>query len=294
MGSLNIYGGQTIIVGDGNTIQFLDRYSSLQVEAHNTNDHVGISVEESQESDLIGNITNGYVLIINNYSSLYPSDFTSENFEVLQDFGLDPVILRKDLNTAEMFEVLKETSEKDFTEFDCFICAIAASYSTSDEMIMGHEDEEAIHIDILLDFFLTVPSLKNKPKVFLIQTIQVPRPNDSICTPSATNAGAKGTSVEIQTAKKPQRNLLSPADSNLLVCQATLPLCEPVATENSFCGLLKFVVDVFQSHADKEHIMDMITRVNSQITQSASNIKVRCLHACSKKFYFLRPWQHRK
>ena len=117
----------------------------------------------------------GYVLVINNYIFPQRADVerTGSNDDVrnLKDlFGDFGFRSRVQDNQAgrEMLLLLKETAEKDFSRYDCFVCVIL-SHGSKDGIY--ETDEEVINIEAITPLFRRdeCPSLEGKPKIFLIQ-----------------------------------------------------------------------------------------------------------------------------
>ena len=77
---------------------------------------------------------------------------------------------RKDINLtkSEMLQVLTDTAQRDFSTDDCFLC-IVVSHGTADG-ICG-TDNKSIEIERITSLFCPkiCPSLKGKPKIFLIE-----------------------------------------------------------------------------------------------------------------------------
>lgn len=93
-------------------------------------------------------VTSGYALVINNY--LFPrrddverdgsNDDVKNLVSLFDDFNFRHVV--KDNQTgSEMLKILKDTADKDFTRYECFVCVILSHgtkdgiYGTDDEMI---------------------------------------------------------------------------------------------------------------------------------------------------------------
>ena len=106
----------------------------------------------------------GYVLIINNHTFSDPHH--SKEF-FAHKFGFET---REDINLTKraMLKVLTDTARRDFSTNDCFFC-IVVSHGTADG-ICG-TDNKSIEIERITSLFCPkiCPSLKGKPKIFLIE-----------------------------------------------------------------------------------------------------------------------------
>lgn len=79
---------------------------------------------------------------------------------------------REDINLtkSEMLQVLTDTAQRDFSNDDCFLCIIVSNGTANG--VCG-TDNESIDIEIITSLFChdKCPSLKGKPKLFLIEAI---------------------------------------------------------------------------------------------------------------------------
>ena len=135
-----------------------------------------------------------------------------------------------------MLKVLEDTTEKDFSNYDCFVCVIVSSGSVEGE-IYG-TDDEVINLEAITALFnyKRCPQLEGKPKIFLIEAFQ-----------------------EAESAKIPGSGPFSSAgflEDDFLICYACSP--DPAT-------FLTSIAEVFEKYSEEEHILDMMLRVNSQL-----------------------------
>lgn len=239
-----------------------------------------------ETDDFVKTIKSGYVLIINNQTFAYRSDVERtgsekdvENLKSLfDDFGLHPVKVVHDLTSAQILEQLVETSEKDFSKFDCFICVIL-SHGSSDG-ICG-VDEQSVQVEALTSRFRRshCPSLENKPKIFLIQA----------CRGSQQDIAP----VESDSEPVPMHYRGLPSDADFLICYASSPGYQSYRNPQKGSWFIRSIGDVFRQYANKEHIMDMMLRVNNRVSAyfSSHGYKQMPSEVCmlTKKFYFKCP-----
>jgi hypothetical protein len=69
------------------------------------------------------------------------------------------------LNKSDFEEIIKGYSKRNYDNDDCFVCIIRAHGTKNDEVQCA--DGEHYDTKKLADIFMEVPSLKNKPKIFL-------------------------------------------------------------------------------------------------------------------------------
>ncbi|KXJ11718.1 caspase-3 [Exaiptasia diaphana] len=289
----------TVVVGDSSSLTIHQKRGETTVETSSSTpsqetSHVSVGVQESNQtqyidtetSDFIKTIKSGYVLIINNQTFHLRSDVERKGSEqdvknlksMFDDFGLHPVKVVQDLTSTQIQELLVETSEKDFSKYDCFICIIL-SHGSSDG-IYG-VDEGVIQIEALTSKFRRspCPSLANKPKIFFIQA----------CRGSQQDIAP----IESDSEPVPMHYSGLPSDADFLICYASSPGYQSYRNPEKGSWFIRSIVDVFQKYADKEHIMDMMIRVNNRVSAyfSSQGHKQMPSEVCmlTKKFYFKPP-----
>ena len=182
-------------------------------------------------------VTSGYVLTIDNqaFSNLYLRNLGG-TFEWKFDFNTHK---HYNLTKSEMLKLLKETAEQDFSSYTCFLCVIQG-YGSKDG-IYG-KDNEVISLDTITSLFSQnkCPSLKGKPKIFLIEAIQ------------------KGDKV---SGSDPSSSpTVSEADF-LINCATPEERYWPF-------GFMSAVNHVFEAYSGKEDLMNMMMRVNKLTSKS--------------------------
>lgn len=205
---------------------------------------------------------------------------TGSNDEVISltnlfdDFGFRTRVC-DNLTKSEMLKLLTDTAEKDFSKYDCLVCVIL-SHGSKDG-IYG-TDDEVINLDAITSIYRRdeCPSLEGKPKIFLIQACrgnqrdQVPVESDS----------------DPIVFSKPSL----PADADFLICFASAPGHQSYRQPYLGSWFISTVTAVFKEYADKEHIMDMMLRVNNQVASyfSRDGLKQMPCQVCmlTKKVFF--------
>ena len=224
----------------------------------------------------------GYVLVINNYIFPQRADVerTGSNDDVrnltnlFDDFGFRSRV-QNNQTGSEMLSLLKETAEKDFSKYDCFVCVIL-SHGSKDG-IYG-TDEEVINIEAITSLFRRneCPSLEGKPKIFLIQACR----------------GNQRDRVPVESDSDPMvfSNRSLPADADFLICFASAPGHQSYRQASLGSWFINSVFEVFKEHAEREHIMDMMLRVNNQVAGyfSRDGLKQMPCQVCmlTKKVFF--------
>ena len=209
--------------------------------------------------------------MINNY--IFPQrddvERTGSNDDVrnlislFDDFNFRQVV-EPNQTGSQMIKLLQATAEKDFSRYDCFVCVIL-SHGKKDG-IYG-TDEEVIEIEAITSLFRSneCPSLEGKPKIFLIQT------SDSDPIPSSSSS--------------------LPADADFLICFASAPGHESYRLAHLGSWFISSVVDVFKEYAEREHLMDMMMRVNrdAEFFSKKGLTQIPCQVCTLRKKVFFDP-----
>ena len=257
---------------------------AAQVHGQETSGY-GIDHDQSNDNDQINYIANtGYVLVINNVQ--FPGrenpvrSGSDEDVERLVDLFRDfrfQIKERRNLERSDMMNLLTDTSEKDFTKYDCFVCVILSHGAQNG--IYG-TDDQVITLEAITSLFRrdACPSLQGKPKIFLIQACRGTQ-RDRVSTESDSDP---------IFYSKPSL----PADSDFLICFASAPGHESYREGSIGSWFICAVYKVFKEYAHKEHIMDMMLRVNNEVAGylSLGGLKQMPCEICmlTKKVFFQR------
>jgi len=213
--------------------------------------------EELAKDDANYLVTSGYVLIIR-IDWIFSHDL-EEIFE--RKFGFN-THLHVDPTKSEMLKLLKETAEQDFSSYACFVCEIHG-FGSKDE-IYG-KDGEVISLDVITSLFSQnkCPSLKGKPKIFLIEAVHK---GDKVSgsDPSSSPTVSEGDFL-INYATPEMDKFISP----LRITSA--------------------VIHVFEVYSAKEDLVNMMMRVNKLTTKSYSDRKIpspTLVSTLTKKVFF--------
>jgi len=214
-----------------------------------------ILYEELVKDDANHLVTSGYVLTIFNETHRYFN--LREPFEWKFGFNTHEYIY---LTKSEMLKVLKETAEQDFSSYACFLFLIRG-YGSKDG-IYGIDDE-VISLDAITSLFTQnkCPSLKGKPKIFLIEAVHK---GDKV---SGSDPGSSPTVSEADFLI----NYVTPEER-------LLPF-----------GFRSAVNHVFEVYSAKEDLVNMMMRVNKLTTKSYSGSKVQSpnlISTLTKKVFF--------
>ncbi|XP_027055203.1 caspase-3-like, partial [Pocillopora damicornis] len=236
--------------------------------------------ESGDDIDL--KVKSGYVLVIHNYSFPKREEAVRHGSEedvknlcsLFDDFNFKTRIVNN-LTQSQMVEILSETAEKDFSRYDCFLCVIL-SHGLKDG-ILGIDDEK-IKIEAITSNFRrdACPSLEGKPKIFLIQACRGNR-QDRV-------------SIESDSEPVPCASSSLPADADFLICFASAPGHQSYRQPELGSWFISTVVAIFKEYAEREHLMDMMLRVNNHVANyfSKTGLKQIPCQVCMlrRKVYF--------
>lgn len=129
------------------------------------------------------------------------------------------VIVKKDLTKHEIETVAQRYGTVDHSEFDAFVF-ILMSHGGDRDCILGVDGRETTVKNLMFEFRGNkCPSLKNKPKVFIIQTCRGPRDDVSkrlvFSTGNINSPMAMVASTSAQMDNEPCDIALLPRDSTL-------------------------------------------------------------------------------
>ena len=227
-------------------------------------------------------VKSGYVLVIHNY--IFPMRENSVRHgsekdvkdlcSLFDDFNFKTRV-EENLTQSQMVEILNATSEKDFSRYDCFFCVIL-SHGINDG-IHG-TDDEVIEIEAITSNFRrdACPSLEGKPKIFLIQACRGNR-HDRV-------------TIESDSEPVPCASSSLPADADFLICFSSAPGHQSYRHTEFGSWFISTVVEIFKEYAEREHLMDMMSRVNNHVATcySKTGLKQIPSQVCMlrKKVYF--------
>ncbi|XP_055958391.1 caspase-3 [Patella vulgata] len=198
----------------------------------------------------------GYLLVINNKHfpandegqdmTRQGSDIDVAAIQVLFKQLNFTVDVRSDLTAQEMRETLVEYSQMNHTQYDCFICIIA---SHGDDGGIVCTDRHTIPHDEVYEYFdhEHCPTLKNKPKIFLIQ---------------ACFGGKEERSSE-RDSLNTQRN----HEGDFFASVCTMPDYQSLRDPVYGSWFLFTWIYVIEKFSHKNHLIDLSTKVTNLVQQ---------------------------
>ena len=184
-------------------------------------EQLGVDEEEAMPSYPMMNRPRGIALIISNEHFQGNSDLRDrqgnekdvEHLRELWQFLNFEVIVKSDLESGDIYGVMRNISSMDHGEYDCFVCCLLSHGANGG--IYG-TDSRLVEIKDITSLFKGVacPSLASKPKLFFIQA----------CRGQDLDRGARFETDAIEdNPEDAMRNNAEPNESHFLFGYATPP-----------------------------------------------------------------------
>lgn len=228
----------------------------------------------------------GFVAVINNM--VYPErpdvlrkgsdeDVTMlrQFFEIDLGFEYRPFLNK---SSSDLMTTVRDLSEKDYSQYDSFFCVLSSHGSEKGIICV---DEKPVAVGAITSMFTVdkCKSLWNKPKVFIIQA----------CRGSTDDPGAVAEDSACFHPHAPFMHRL-PVESDFLVAFSSPAGYTSFRHEDQGSWFIQRLVEVFKGYYEKEHLLDLLLRVNYKIARldSTGNLKQMPSYECrlTKKCYF--------
>lgn len=221
----------------------------------------------------------GLCLIINNMTfkeknlNRYDAIFDEERLHNLFAGKLDfEVHAFNDLDNCQMQAICTEFGGKDHCQYDAFVCIIM-SHGTCGDKIKGVNGRTIGIDDLMSEFNIErCPSLANKPKLFLVQACRGPAEDRFLC-PTDKSQDIVDFTVSDSTLSRS----ICPQESDFLLAFSTVPGYVSYRRPNFGSFFMQGIADVFEKDHDKDHVLDMLMKVNRQV--SAASNQVPAIHS---------------
>nr|AJG36593.1 caspase 8 [Acropora millepora] len=227
---------------------------------------IGMDQEDAMPSYPMNQRPRGIALIIGNEHfggnpSLRDRQGNKKDIEHLQElwsFLNFQVEIRRDLNSQDIYNVMREISTLDHSQFDCFVCCLLSHGAHGG--IYG-TDSELVEIKDITALFKGVacPSLYNKPKLFFIQA----------CRGQGFDRGARmqadATEVSPEDAL---RHNAEPNESHFLLGYATPPGYVSWRSQIHGSWYISKLCEVFRKYCERYDVTSMMVRVNDEVSEA--------------------------
>ncbi|KAL9966428.1 hypothetical protein ACROYT_G024498 [Oculina patagonica] len=196
------------------------------------------------------------------------------------------VFVLNDLRRDEMLKAAADFAAKDHSHFDAFVFVVM-SHGDERDVIYGVDERKTTIEDLMSEFKApNCPTLRNKPKLFFIQTCRGPKEESS----SATT----GNSDWCMEAFSPDSTLprsVCPQEADFLLSFSTAPGYKAWRNPQSGSQFIQTLVEVIRKRHFHDHLLDMLTEVNRLVvergqTAAGSGVQVPApVHTLRAKLY---------
>lgn len=210
----------------------------------------------------------GFVLIINNQyfqngqhrrgaerdGAMLKELFTELGFEV---------DLKENKTAQEMLDILRDFSKYDRLHLVDSLIVVLMSHGNND-YVEGIDSNKIKTIDLVKLFDRdNCPHMVSKPKMFVINACRGDEEDSYVRLGQTLPCTDK-----ISTDSRPESfNRQLPANSDLVLAYSTFPGYVSYRDEEDGSWFIQSLVDVFREKASEEHVMDMLTLVNSKVAE---------------------------
>ena len=168
----------------------------------------------------------GLCLLINNVRNLAVGE---EQLKGLFKFLSFDVLIERDLQRDEIYNLAKEFAKKDHTYFDTFV-VIFLSFSGRCSEISCPDGRNASLEHVMVEFTASrCPSLRGKPKLFFVQRVKgIPSRVDNECSIFASGSFAEKDAVRLPCISASEKDSCPEEADFLLICvTSTYPADQP-------------------------------------------------------------------
>ena len=207
----------------------------------------------------------GYVYVYHNFFFAkredpfrHGSQKDVENLKLFFDTQLGFTMrVKENLSAQEMMSNAKDLSERDFSKNDCLFFVILSH--GKQEGILG-VDDEPISLAAMADLFTAdkCPTLKGKPKIFIVQACRGDKDDPGAVVPDARPGPAPRAALQTL-----------PVESDFLVCYASPIGYSSYRDVQTGSWYIQELVRIFKEYSDKEHLMDLMLQVNYVVSRKS-------------------------
>ncbi|XP_071950866.1 uncharacterized protein [Antedon mediterranea] len=175
------------------------------------------------------------------------------------------VEVKRDQTAQEMTDVMDEMRRRDHSQYDCFVCCILSDGRLGE--VFGSDGKTCNMLQLASNLRADkCESLHSKPKVFFIQASRTKEKDDSF------------------------DNI--PNDVDFLFGYSTAPKTKEMSNTKSGSVFIRTLTRVLKERHQTNHILDMLTRVNREVSQLTGCQVPSPQFTLTKDLYFpVAPWE---
>ncbi|XP_074625500.1 caspase-3-like isoform X1 [Acropora palmata] len=201
---------------------------------------------------------------LNRHDAIYDEERLHNLFAGKLDFEVHPF---NDLDNCQMQAICTEFGGKDHRQYDAFVCIIM-SHGTCGDKIKGVNGRTIGIDDLMSEFNIErCPSLANKPKLFLVQACRGLAEDRFLC-PTDKSQDIVDFTVSDSTLSRS----ICPQESDFLLAFSTVPGYVSYRRPNFGSFFMQAVADVFEKDHDKDHVLDMLMKVNREVSTASNQV----------------------
>ncbi|XP_020632853.1 caspase-1-A-like [Orbicella faveolata] len=220
----------------------------------------------------------GYCVIINNVKFRNRKDDRpgavedERSLKQIFDDLFFTVIVKTDLTKHQMENVAAEYGAKDHTTFDAFVM-IVMSHGGDGDCIMGVDGRETSVKNLMVEFQETkCPSLKKKPKVFIIQTC---RGESGSPAYNVSSQAVPSTSTQVNyelcdASLLPDSTLprsVFPAEADFVLAFATVPGYVSYRSPTDGTYFIQSLVKTIREHRHHHHFLEILMQITKLVVK---------------------------
>ena len=182
----------------------------------------------------------------------------------------------QDLTAKEIHQVLDQSSTEDHSDADCFICVLLSHGEP--EMIYG-TDETVKLTDIFLKFDgINCPTLRGKPKIFIIQACrgrQFDEGKEILVARNVVDA-----KMIFPEQAEMDESIRIPKEADFSIAQSTVPGYYSWRHSLNGSWFIQALVRVLDKFGSTANFLQLLTIVNREV---AYNFESNTMHSCTDR-----------
>jgi len=228
----------------------------------------------------------GYCVIINNVKfwkrahDRPGSEEDERSLKQIFDELFFTVIIERDLKKRDMEDVAEKYGAEDHTKFDAFVM-IVMSHGGDGDCILGVDGRETSVKNLMVEFQESnCPSLKKKPKVFIIQTCRggLGSSADIVISRAVPSTSTQVDYELCDASFLPDSTLprsVFPPEADFVLAFATVPgyVSYRCTTDGTF--FIQSLVKTIREHRDRRHFLEILTQVTKLVVKKEEERSTR-------------------
>ncbi|XP_022777426.1 caspase-3-like [Stylophora pistillata] len=198
------------------------------------------------------------------------------------------VVIRRDLTSHKLEKVAQEFGAVNHSAYNAFVF-IVMSHEGDRDCILGVDERETTVKNLMFEYQgKKCPSLRHKPKVFIIQSCRGCRVDTDTCSMSssandinsqvvATTFHAQASTQPFHTAFSPDSTLprsVFPPEADFVLAFASTPGYVSYRDLARGTWFIQALVEVMRGYHHRHHFLDMLTEVTRLVVKHGNSVQV--------------------